>query len=79
LFNSGVGPNGLRHDGGELGCGCGGEKTAKFVSDVVFGVSLFDAFEKHDKEYGTLGASKLLADVQLDLDIAKAFHNDWGV
>jgi hypothetical protein len=79
LFNSGVGPNGLRHDGGELGCGCGDAKTDRFVPDVVFGVSLFDACEKHDKAYSTLGASKLLADVQLGIDIAKAFHNAWGI
>ncbi len=79
LFNSGVGPNGLRHDGGELGCGCGDAKTDRFVPDVVFGVSLFDACEKHDSAYSTLGASKLLADVQLGIDIAKAFHNAWGI
>ena len=79
LFNSGVGPNGLRHDGEDLGCGCGDAKTDKLVPDVVFGVSLFRACEKHDKAYAALGASKLLADVQLGLDITKAFHDAWGV
>jgi hypothetical protein len=79
LFNSGVGPNGLRHDGGELGCGCGDAKTDRFVPDVVFGVSLLDACRKHDQAYATFGASKVVADVQLGIDIAKAFHDAWGI
>ena len=49
--SSGVGIDGQRTDGAELGYGCGTASTDRIVPDTIFGVSVAPACKTHDDEY----------------------------
>ena len=66
--NSGVGPDGLRTDGENLGYGCGDSGTDRVVPDRLFGVDLTAICVKHDFAYGNC-ESKTKADAVFKQEI----------
>ncbi|MEK0417783.1 MAG: hypothetical protein RI949_1789 [Pseudomonadota bacterium] len=56
--NTGVGADGLRTDGKDLGYGCGDAGTDRAVPDRLFGVDLTSVCVNHDRNYSKCGSKE---------------------
>lgn len=73
--NSGVGADGLRTDGREIGAGCGDAASDRIVPDVIGGTIIAGSCGRHDNDYSNC-AGKDIADLNFKVNIYNDLKRD---